>query len=128
LMVANMGIEYSIDRTRNVIFETWTGMITSEMLASYWKVYLADEEVMRCRRTIVDMRRCEIRFNGTQLAALVRSVVLPKLGNLTWKTAIVVEAPTQFGTARQYGAFAETYSKDSIFDDPERALEWLVKA
>jgi len=120
-----MAIAYSIDREQGCIIETWTGDIAAQDLADHWRVYLADPEVMALRKTLVDLRDARILFTGAQLAYLVESIVMPTLGGLDWKTAIVVQDPVQFGVSRQYHVFAETYSRDSIFGTEDAALAWL---
>ena len=72
------------------------------------------------------MRHAEILFRGSDLAALIKSIVLPVLNGRDWKTAIVVEKPFQFGVSRQHQAFAERYSKDAIFQDMVEARNWLI--
>jgi hypothetical protein len=42
-------------------------------------------------------------------------------------TAILVGSASQYGTARQYHVFADSYSGDSIFSDEFSALEWLER-
>jgi hypothetical protein len=118
-------ISYSVDLAQGVIFEVWRGDITAADLRRYWGTYLADPEVLSVRRTLVDMRAATILFSGNDLSNLVASVVIPALGGRDWKTAIVVEQPVQFGVSRQYQVFAERYSRDSIFHDPDEALRWL---
>lgn len=121
-----MPITYSIDHDKRVIFETWTGEVTAADLGEYWNRYLDDPDVMAIRRTLVELRQCKIRFKGSDLAGLVESIVVPRLKGRDWKTAIVTDHPVQFGISRQYQVFAERYSKDSIFHEPEAALEWLL--
>ena len=77
-------------------------------------------------RTLADLRAAEIRFTGQELSDLVLGVVLPRLGGRDWKTAIVVDQPIQFGVSRQYQVFADRYSTDCIFHDPEEAIGWLL--
>ena len=120
-----MPISYSIDQQKQFIVETWSGDVAATDLAAYWRQYLADPEVMAIRRTLVDLRNCTILFTGSQLSALVQSIVLPNLKGRDWKTAIIVDQPVQFGVSRQYHVFAEAYSVDSIFNDPDTALSWL---
>src|SRR4051812_28484946 len=122
---ARMPISYSIDHRNGVIVETWTGDIDATELGDHWRRYLADPEVLAIRKTLVDMRHCTVLFTGTQLSDLVRSVVEPNLQGKQWKTAIIVDEPVHFGISRQYHAFAESYSTDSIFDDRDAALRWL---
>ena len=121
-----MPISYSIDHNRRIIFETWTGEITATDLGEYWKRYLADPDVMAIRRTLVDLRQCRILFTSTDMSDLIRSLVIPRLEGKDWKTAIVTEHPVQFGVSRQYQMFAASFSKDSIFHEPEAGLAWLL--
>jgi hypothetical protein len=74
-----MPITYVVDRSRNIIIETWTGRVRAVDLAAYWPIYLADPDVIRCRRTLVDLRHATILFTGAELAALVHTIVLPAL-------------------------------------------------
>ncbi len=121
-----MPISYSIDRQKNFITEIWTGDIAARDLATHWRTYLADPAVIAIRRTLVDLRQSRILFTGAELSALVHGLVIPTLKGADWKTAIVVDGTVQFGVSRQYQVFAETYSRDSIFTDPDEALEWLL--
>jgi len=121
-----MGITYSIDDNLGIIRETWTGDVSAQDLATYWNHYLADPRVLSIRKTLVDLRDATPTFSGQQLSALIRAVVDPVLQGRDWKTAIVVAQPVQFGVSRQYHAFAQHYSTDSIFSDPATALAWLT--
>jgi hypothetical protein len=120
-------IAYELDRSRNIILETWTGRISANDLANYWRDYLADPEVMRCRRTLVDLRDADVEFTGTELSHLIQSIAIPAIGDRKWVTAILVTAPAPYGFSRQYQVFAERYSHDSIFDEHEPALNWLLR-
>ncbi len=120
-----MPIQYCINRDESLIEETWSGKVSAADLRSYWQVYLADPEVMRLRKTLVDLRGAKIEFLGHELDALIASVVLPALGELEWKTAIVVNNPVHYGVSRQYQVFAERYSQDAIFHDLDIARAWL---
>lgn len=120
-----MPITYSIDRDRKLINEVWTGEIRATDLAEYWKRYLEDPEVLAIRRTLVDLRLAVILFKGSEMDALIQSIVLPLLAGRDWKTAIVVDMPLQQGISRQYQIFAERYSKDAIFRNMEEARNWL---
>ena len=121
-----MGITYSIDDNQGIIRETWTGDVSALDLATYWGHYLADPRVLSIRKTLVDLRDATPTFSGQQLSSLIREVVDPALKGRDWKTAIVVAQPVQFGVSRQYHAFAQHYSTDSIFSDPTAALAWLT--
>jgi hypothetical protein len=120
-----MPITYSIDADLGVIFEAWQGDVTAADLRRYWQAYLADPRVMALRRTLVDLREARILFTGPEFFDLVADVVKPALGGRRWTTAIVVARAVQFGVSKQYQAFAETYSRDAIFEDYDAALRWL---
>ena len=120
-----MPITYVIDAQERLIFEDWTGEVSAADLAEYWRRYLADPEVLAIRRTIVDLRNSTPMFTGTELNALVKSIVQPVLGNRDWITALIVSRPLQMGVSRQYQVFAEQYSVDAIFHEPHEALEWI---
>ena len=122
-----MPIMYVLDRSRNIIIETWTGRVSAVDLAAYWRIYLADPDVIRCRRTLVDLRHATILFTGAELAALVRTIVLPALQDKKWVSALLIERAAQYGTSRQYQVFAEHYSSDSIFSDWNPAIDWLIQ-
>lgn len=121
-----MPITYTIDADAGVIFEVWAGAITAGDLGDYWRAYLADPAVLAVRRTLADLRAADLRFTGAELQALVNREVVPRLGGKTWRTAILVSGPVQFGVSRQYGVFAEAYSRDAIFSDRDAALRWLL--
>jgi hypothetical protein len=121
-----MPISYTIDSGNKLITEVWVGEIDAACLAAYWKRYLADPEVMEIRRTLVDLRRANILFKGSDLLVLIQTIVLPAIKGRDWKSALVVEKSTQYGVSRQYQAFADHYSKDAIFHDMEEARQWLT--
>ena len=123
-----MPINYVIDREEKFITEVWTGEIRAEDLEAYWKRYLEDSEVMRIRRTIVDLRDAKILFKGSDLDLLIQTIVLPALKGKDWKTAIVVGNSLQQGISRQYQVFADRYSEDAIFRTMEDARNWLNKS
>ncbi len=120
-----MAITYKIDREKTLIYETWSGDIDTADLATYWKQYVADPEVMEIRRTIVDLRAAVIKLRGADFDGLIRTIVLPALKDRKWRTAIVTGGPLQFGVSRQYQVFAEYYSKDSLFDSITEAEKWI---
>jgi hypothetical protein len=120
-----MPITYSIDPQLGVIFEKWSGDVLASDLASYWRSYLADPQVMAIRKTVVDLRDSNPRFTGAELSDLINTIVLPVLAGREWVTAIVVGKPVHVGVSRQYQVFAERYSRDAIFEEPEQALVWV---
>ncbi len=122
-----MPISYSIDQDRRLILEVWTGDITARVLRSYWRSYLADPQVLEIRRTLVDLRQCNLLLSGIEMWSLVDEVVIPALAGRDWKTAIVVASNDHYGFSRQYQIFAQRYSTDAIFQDRDRALRWILE-
>lgn len=120
-----MPIFYTVDRDKNLISETWTGEVRSTDLAAHWKHYLGDPEVLKIRRTIVDLRAAVICFSGLDFDSLIQEIVVPALNGKKWTTAIVVNAQSQFGVSRQYQVFAQRYSTDSIFESVAEAEKWI---
>ena len=94
-------------------------------LADHWKRLLVDPDALAIRRTLVDLRNCELAFSGEQLFNLVRTLVEPALNGRDWRSALLVGGSVHFGVSRQYQSFAEMYSKDAIFHDEDAALKWL---
>jgi hypothetical protein len=122
-----MAITWEIDPVDDVILERWEGVITAADVSSHWRSFLVDPTVLACRRTLVDLRPARLAVYGHELAALVRDVAVPLLGDLNWRTAIVVDEPAEFGFARQYQELAEVFSKDAIFFDTREARRWLTR-
>lgn len=122
-----MPISYSIDTEQGIIVEVWVGDISAQELGDYWRRYLADPQVLSLRTTLVDLRQAMPRFSGTEMANLIRTIVDPVLKGRSWRTAVVVAEPLQFGVTRQYQVFAKHYSRDAIFTDRESALRWLTQ-
>lgn len=120
-----MPIDYKIDDTQQIIFESWAGPINADVLKRYWINYMADERVMALRRTVVDVTKAEILFNGNDLLSLVSGIVIPRLGERDWRTAIVVDDPVEYSASRQYHIFASSYSRDAIFFDVASAIAWI---
>jgi hypothetical protein len=118
-------ITYRLLADENMILEDWSGVISAAELGDYWRRLVADPAAMGCRRSLADLRRATIAVDGNQLREHVESILVPALGSLTWKSAILVAEPAQFGKARQYGAFANLYSDDQIFTDRAAATAWL---
>ena len=120
-----MPITYTISADKTLIHEVWMGDVSAKDLKEYWTTYLQDPDVLAIRRTLVDLRGANTQFTGRQLAELISSIVVPALNGRDWISAFLVGESVQFGVSRQYQVFAELYSRDSIFDDPEKAENWL---
>ena len=122
-----MPITYSIDKSHRIISEVWSGEVSAMDLADHWQRLLVDPDALAIRRTLADLRDCEIAFSGEQLFDLVRTVVEPALNGRDWRSALLVGGSVHFGVSRQYQAFAQMYSKDAIFHDEDAALKWLLR-
>ena len=96
-------------------------------LADHWKRLLVDPDALAIRRTLVDLRDCQIEFSGEQLFDLVRTLVEPLLHGSDWRSALLVGGTVHFGVSRQYQSFAQLYSKDAIFHEEDAALRWLLR-
>ncbi len=125
-MLVAMPIAYTIDTARGIINEVWSDDVTADDLARHWQTMLADPAARRIARNIGDLRMATLRFTGRELADTFKTVAQPILAGLPWKTAILVGAPDQYGTARQFEVIAEFVVTDCIFQDYDAALAWLL--
>lgn len=121
-----MPITYTIDEATHIVLEVWNGPISARDLGEHWRSCLADPVFVACGKSLVDVRESQIRFSGPELSRLVSSIVVPMLGSRKWVTALVVGSAAQFGTARQYGVFSESFGTDSVFSDYEAAWAWVT--
>lgn len=120
-------IRYHVDAACGLIHETWSGVITRDVLLSHWRQYLADPAVLAVKRTLVDLRDCEVRFSGEEWLQLIEGCVLnrPDLGG--WKSAIVVDKPYLHGIARQFLGHAGQIAHGELFEQPDQAAAWLTR-
>ena len=122
-----MPATYCVDHSRPLVFEVWTGDVTARDVKSLWEKYLADPQVMAIRKTLADLRQAHLRLSGLELMELIEKVAVPGLHGLDWRTAIVVARPDQYGFSRQFQVFAEVYNENSIFQDYDKALAWILE-
>ncbi len=122
-----MGIVYRVDEEAGIVFATWTGEITADVLGDYHRLVLNDKAALRIRRDVTNVQEANLLFTGEEFESLIRTFVMPILKDLGWTTAIVVKEKdlVQWGVSRQYQAFAHRYSKDSIFTDEASAIAYL---
>ncbi len=75
-------ISYHVDVAGGLILETWSGVITRDVLLAHWRQYLADPAVLAVKRTLVDLRECDVQFSGEEWLRLIEGCVLnrPDLG------------------------------------------------
>jgi hypothetical protein len=121
-----MPLSYAIDQSRGLIHEVWTGDVTARQLKALWKAYLSNPQVLAIRKTLVDMRNGNIAMRGMEMMDLIEKVAIPGLKGLDWKTALVVADRTQFGFSRQFQVYSHYYNRNSIFEDYDEALRWIL--
>lgn len=120
-----MPIHYAIDRERDIVRVVWTDRVDDAAFAAHLQKMLSDPEALRCRRSLSDLRGAELTMLGAQLKTRLRGSAAPMLGDSPWTVAILVKSPAQYGTARQFEAFAEGIARNAIFHDEAEALAWL---
>lgn len=123
-----MSISYSIDQQRRVIVEVWAGKITRVELRRFWKAFLTDPSVLRLRKSLVDMRQCELAFSGSDLVDEATLSIGPIMDSRTWRTAFVVADSVQHGVCRQFLGYFPDFSQGEVFREPDEALDWLLKS
>lgn len=123
-----MPIHYSIQPEEGLVEVVWSGTIDAGHLKTHWQTILTDPEARQLGKSLVDVRRATIGFRGHEMDDLLKSVALPLLGDLKWKSAIIVNNPVHYGVSRQYQVFAEGYNQNAIFHDPDAARAWLKEA
>ena len=121
-----MAITYEVDETAGLVREQWKGVISMEAMVVHWKQKLADPQVMRCRRTLVDVRESRFLFKGTELQRLVESILEPRLAGAGLRSAMLVKEPVQYGVANQFCAFFSRIGAVEIFQDEDEARAWIM--
>lgn len=121
-----MAISYTVDESRGLVFERWVGEITSRELADHWRTITKDMSAMSCIGSLADISECAFHVTSDELTSIINSILIPAIPSKSWKVAVVVSKPVQFGVARQYGAWTDDIHQMAIFSDPELAIEWLL--
>lgn len=122
-----MAISYLVDEGVGLVREKWAGDISLAEMVLHWRSKLADQKVMRCRRTLVDVRESRFTFQGAELQCLVESILEPELEGAGLRSAMIVKEPVQYGVANQFCAFFSRIGAVEIFQDEAEALEWILK-
>jgi len=118
-------ITYHADIEKRVVFETWTGAINVPELRSHWEVCLTDPDVLAIKRTLVDLRECEILFSGAEWVNQLERFVLGNPVVPGWLTAIIVNKSYIHGVARQFLTYTSGVLTGEIFNSSDAALAWL---
>jgi hypothetical protein len=122
-----MTITFEIQHADKLIVEAWQGDITIDQLRAYWGEILRDEEVMKIRKTLVDLRSATIGFSDAEFDRAMTEVVFPALDGRDWITAIVVNTSRQLQLKSRYHSYAARYSSDVVFSSVDDAKRWLMK-
>lgn len=122
-----MPISYTLDLDQQLLLETWTGLVTANEVRHHWQAAIADRKARTLRRTLADLRGCQIGFSAEELHAAVTELLLPAMQHRDWVTAMLVTSKEQFRVSAAYQSVAILYSLDSIFIDPKAARAWLAK-
>lgn len=122
-----MPITYAFDPRHPILRTVWKGEIRAADLRAFWTEMLEDARALSLQRSLADLRHAELALTGEELDAAIRDIALPRLEGRRWRTAILVGHPAQFGTARQFSVFADSFSEDAIFHDEAEALAWLLE-
>ena len=120
-----MGITYRFDPSLGVVIALGDGLVTPKDLAAYWESRIADRKYFDCRRILVDGRSSTIQFTGNDLHDLLNAILKPVTETHSYRIAILVSSPVQFGTARQFQVFFNELGVSEIFEDETTALAWL---
>jgi len=85
-----------------------------------------DMTAMGCKGSLADISECAFHITSDELTEIIHSIVIPAIPSKSWKAAVFVRKPVQFGVARQYGAWTGERHQMEIFLDRELAIEWLM--
>ncbi len=123
-----MPISYTIDRQRNLVLTTATGVLTDEELLDHKRQLIADPEFEPGMKELSDVRRIErldVSPAGVRRLAALDEEHVDRLGE-DYRLAIVAPADASFGTARMYQILTESSVQNiGVFRDMEEAKDWL---
>lgn len=122
-----MGMSYKVDKALGVVFEKWSGTITAKELGPYWRGLVADPEVLACDKVLVDVRDVVPGFSGEEVRKLVVAILEAPLKERSFKIAVLVSKPVQYGVARQFQVYSSLLSESEVFRDEAEALAWLTR-
>ena len=90
-------ISYRVDADQHIILEAWKGEISVVELRSHWAICLKDPEVLAVKRTLVDLRHCEITFSGQEWFEQLEKSVISNCDANGWVSAS--SPPSRISTA-----------------------------
>jgi hypothetical protein len=119
-------IAYAVDPDRHLELLVLTGDITARALKSFWKKHRKGPQGLAIRRALVDVRACDLRFTGRELSDFLDTVAVPAVAGRQVRIAILVDTPVQYGVAHQFQVLAGLRSETEIFDEHDKALDWIL--
>lgn len=123
-----MPISYTIDRQRNLVLTTATGVLTDEELLDHKRELIADPEFEPGMKELSDVRgieRLDVSPAGVRRLVALDQEHVDRLGQ-DYRLAIVAPADASFGTARMYQMLTEANVENiGVFRDMDEAKDWL---
>ena len=123
-----MPIEYWIDEDLGIVRHEFTGEISRGEFERYWERMLSDPSIPEPLVMMADMREWTLMIDGHDVFHIVRESIAPRIGTRRWIAAAVVSNPAQYGVARQFNAYSDSFGTTGIFNDPDSAIAWLTTA
>jgi hypothetical protein len=120
-----LGITGEVDAEAGVILERWTGVVTSADVEAYWTKLVSDPRVLACTASLANISECTLQLSGGDVQRLAMKILAPVFQGRKMKSAVVVDDPVQYGVARQYRAYASSFTESAIFTDIDAARAWI---
>lgn len=121
-----MAITHSLDQAAGLVRTRWVGRITIEDVCRYWKERLEEAKLEDQRRTMLDVRGCQVGFTGSELALLLRATPTGAQTIPGRMVAVLVDGQVQYGTARQFQVYFADFGTSEVFTSEAEALAWLL--
>jgi len=122
-----MPISYTIDHDLGVVFRTFTGDITLEVLAQHYKELLSDTNTAEIMTWVTDMRGCTLSVRGDDIRELVWQHIEPRMKGRRWHCATIVDTGVQYGAANQFAVYSSECGETRLFYDQREAIEWAAQ-
>jgi hypothetical protein len=122
-----MGFTLRVDEELRVVFVKAAGAVTARDLCLNWLELIENPLTSALRRTLVDLRDADISIDLQDLHLLIEQLVRPRIGDTIWTAALIVGNPSSREMAQNFQLLAQSFSRDRVFEDEERALEWLLR-
>jgi hypothetical protein len=120
-----MSHKFQINRSEGVLTETFSGLISLDILNEANKAIVAHSDFTEGLNFLTDMRNAQIPFGYNAMSAHIHK--LPRLRIA--KQAFIVTQEAEYGMLRMFVSMAENrdiYDQAKIFKSTEEGLEWLT--